>query len=62
MIILLQNVSPKFAIHITAHKIKDKDRDKRFLNPMPEIEYNDLKYADLTVASFLITVQTRKKS
>jgi hypothetical protein len=29
---------------------------------MPEIEHNDFKFADHTVASFLITVQTEQKS
>jgi hypothetical protein len=41
---------------------KDKNKDKNFHNPMPEIEKNDFKPSDHTVTSFLITVQLRQKS
>lgn len=41
---------------------KDKHKDKNFPNSMPEIEQNDFKSADQTVASFLINAQIRQKS
>jgi hypothetical protein len=40
---------------------QDKEKCKNFLNPMLEIEHNNFKSAEHTVASFLITVKIRQK-